>query len=97
MENTAKDKQMLDTVLKVVGIIVSAIGTLVKIVDMLQNTKDKHQKSNREKLDQSQVAFLMKVTINRGEPFALRESPLFLLYHVSHWLSISMQYNPSSY
>lgn len=44
---------MLDTVLKVVGIIVSAIGTLVKIVDMLQNTKDKHQKSNREKYDQS--------------------------------------------
>ena len=34
---------MLDTVLKVVGIIVSAIGTFVKIVDMLQNTKDKHQ------------------------------------------------------
>lgn len=44
---------MLDTVLKVVGIIISAIGTLVKIVDMLQNAKDKHQKSNREKLDQS--------------------------------------------
>ncbi len=44
---------MLDTVLKVVGIIVSAIGIVVKIVDMLQNTKDKHQKSNREKLDQS--------------------------------------------
>ena len=63
MENTAKDKQMLDTVLKVVGIIVSAIGTVVKIADMLQNTKDKHQKSNRS--DQSQVAFLMKVTINR--------------------------------
>ena len=60
MENTAKDKQMRDTVLKVVGIIVSAIGTIVKIVDMLQNTKDKHQKSNREKLDQSQVAFLIK-------------------------------------
>ena len=47
MENTAKDKQMLDTVLKVVGIIVSAIGTVVKIVDKLQNTKDKHQESNR--------------------------------------------------
>ena len=47
MENTAKDKQMLDTVLKVVGIIVSVIGTIVKIVDMLQNTKDKHQESNR--------------------------------------------------
>lgn len=38
---------MLDTVLKVVGIIVSVIGTIVKIVDMLQNTKDKHQESNR--------------------------------------------------
>ena len=58
MENTAKDKQMLDTVLKIVSIIVSAIGTVVKIVDMLQNTKDKHQKSNRT--DQSQVAFLIK-------------------------------------
>ena len=44
---------MLDTVLKVVSIIINAIGTVVKIVDMLQNTKDKHQKSNREKLDQS--------------------------------------------
>ena len=38
---------MLDTVLKIVGIIVNAIGTIVKIVDILQNTKDKHQKSNR--------------------------------------------------
>lgn len=43
---------MLETVLKIVGIIVSTIGTIVKIVDMLQTTKDKHQKSNRE-LDQS--------------------------------------------
>ena len=82
MENTAKDKQMLDTVLKVVGIIINAIGTVVKIVDMLQNAKDKHQKSNRS--DQSQVAFLINSTINQGEPFALRESPLFLLYHVSY-------------
>ena len=38
---------MLDTVLKVVGIIINAIGTVVKIVDILQNAKDKHQKSNR--------------------------------------------------
>jgi len=38
---------MLDTVLKIVGIIINAIGTIVKIVDMQQIAKDKHQKSNR--------------------------------------------------
>lgn len=38
---------MLDTVLKIIGIVVNAIGTVVKIVDILQNAKDKHQKSNR--------------------------------------------------
>ena len=54
MENKAKGtKEMSETVLKVISIIVSAIGTIVRIIDMIMKHKDKieHQKSNRS--DQS--------------------------------------------
>ena len=55
---------MLDTVLKIIGIVVNAIGTVVKIVDILQNAKDKHQKSNRPS-PKEQVTFLIKnLTVN---------------------------------
>lgn len=40
---------MLDTILKIAGMIVSAIGTIVKAIDLVD--KLKHQKSNRS--DQS--------------------------------------------
>jgi hypothetical protein len=38
---------MLDTIVKIVGIITRTIDTVVKIVDMSQKAKDKRQKSNR--------------------------------------------------
>lgn len=38
---------MIDLVIKVAGIIVTFISTIVKIIEMLQKTKEKHQKSNR--------------------------------------------------
>lgn len=38
---------MLDTVLKITDIIIKTVGTTVKIIDIWNNTKDKHQKSNR--------------------------------------------------
>ena len=38
---------VLDTVLKIVSIVVTSISTVVKVVDMLQKPKNKHQKSNR--------------------------------------------------
>ena len=37
--------------LKIVGIIVTSISTIVRIVDMLQKSKGKHQKSNRPTKD----------------------------------------------
>ncbi len=40
---------MLDTVLKILGIVFTAISTIVKIVDTLDRTKRKHQKSNHSK------------------------------------------------
>lgn len=38
---------MLDTVIKIAGIVVTAISTIVRIVDILLRQKDTHQKSNR--------------------------------------------------
>lgn len=38
---------MLETVVKNVSIVINAIGTVVKIVEMLHTLKEKHQKSNR--------------------------------------------------
>lgn len=56
MENTREEIsfEMLDTVLKIAGIIVTALSTIVKVIDLAD--RHKHQKSNRT--DQSQVAFL---------------------------------------
>lgn len=36
---------MLDTILKIAGIIVSAMGTIVKAIDLVDRLR--HQKSNR--------------------------------------------------
>ena len=63
MENKAKGtNEMSDTVLEIVRIIVSLIGTIVRVIDMIikHKNKNEHQKSNRS--DQSQVADL--ITIN---------------------------------
>ena len=38
---------MLDTVLKVIGIVASVANTIVRAIDIVQRAKDKHQKSNR--------------------------------------------------
>ena len=60
MENKAKGtNEMSDTVLRVVSIIVSLIGTIVRIIDMIikHKNKNEHQKSNRTR--QSQVADLI--------------------------------------
>lgn len=38
---------ILETVLKILGIVVTAISTIVKVADMLNKAKNKHQKSNR--------------------------------------------------
>jgi len=38
---------MLETVLKILGIVVSIANTIVRAVDIVQRAKDKHQKSNR--------------------------------------------------
>lgn len=38
---------MLDTVVKIVSIIGTIFNTVVKVSEMLQKQKDKHQKSNR--------------------------------------------------
>ena len=38
---------MLDTILKIADIIIKTVGMTVKIIDIWNNTKDKHQKSNR--------------------------------------------------
>lgn len=37
--------EVLESVLKIAGMIVSAIGTVVKVIDLIE--KFKHQKSNR--------------------------------------------------
>ena len=50
MENKAKGtNEMLDTVLEIVRIIVSLIGTIVHVIDMIikHKNKNEHQKSNR--------------------------------------------------
>ena len=50
MENKAKGtNEMSDTVLEIVRIIVSLIGTIVRIIDIVIKYKNKneHQKSNR--------------------------------------------------
>ena len=50
MENKAKGtNEMSDTVLRVVSIIVSLIGTIVRVIDMIikHKNKNEHQKSNR--------------------------------------------------
>lgn len=36
---------MLDTILKIAGIVVSAMGTIVKVIDLVDRLR--HQKSNR--------------------------------------------------
>ena len=54
MENNAKGtNEMSDTVLRIVSIIVSLIGTIVRVIDMIitHKNKNEHQKSNRS--DQS--------------------------------------------
>ena len=38
---------MLDTVVKIVSIIGTTFNTVVKLVEVLQKRKDKHQKSDR--------------------------------------------------
>lgn len=38
---------MLDTILKVVSILSASVNIITKAVELLRNTKDKHQKSNR--------------------------------------------------
>ena len=38
---------MLDTVVKIAGIVVTAINTIVRVVDVLLRIKKEHQKSNR--------------------------------------------------
>jgi hypothetical protein len=38
---------MLDNMVKIVGMIARTIDIILKIVDMSQKTKAKHQKSNR--------------------------------------------------
>lgn len=48
---------MLDTVLKIADIIIKTVSMTVKIINIWNNTKDKHQKSNRHV--QGQVAFLI--------------------------------------
>ncbi len=37
--------EMLDTILKIAGMIVSAIGTIVKVIELVDRFR--HQKSNR--------------------------------------------------
>ncbi len=48
MENTVKVHKMLDTILKIASIITSITGTIIRVIDMLQRRKIKHQKSNRD-------------------------------------------------
>ena len=38
---------MLDTILKIADIIIKTVSMTVKIIDIWNNTKDKHQKNNR--------------------------------------------------
>ncbi len=38
---------MLETVLKILGIVASLVNTTVRVIDIVHRTKDKHQKSNR--------------------------------------------------
>ncbi len=38
---------MLETVLKILGIAASLINTIVRVIDIVHRTKDKHQKSSR--------------------------------------------------
>lgn len=38
---------MLDTLLKIVSIISTAINIIVKLAEMLKKRKERHQKSNR--------------------------------------------------
>ena len=38
---------MLDTIVKIAGIVVTAINTIVRVADILLRIKDRHQKSNR--------------------------------------------------
>jgi len=46
IKRKAKD-MMLETVLKILGIAASVANTIVRAIDIVQRTKDKHQKSNR--------------------------------------------------
>jgi len=39
---------MLETVLKILGIVASVASTIVRAIDIVQRAKDKHQKSNRD-------------------------------------------------
>ncbi len=47
MENTREEVslEMFDTVLKIAGMIVTALSTVVKVIDLAERYK--HQKSNR--------------------------------------------------
>lgn len=47
MENTREEIsfEMLDTILKIAGMIVTALGTIVKVIDLAD--RHRHQKSNR--------------------------------------------------
>ena len=50
MENTAKGtNEMLEDILRLIGIIVSLISTTVRVIDMIiqHKNKNEHQKSNR--------------------------------------------------
>lgn len=38
---------MLDTILKIVSILSASVNLITKAAELLQKTKDKHQKSNR--------------------------------------------------
>ena len=55
MENiNERNKAMFDILIKISGMIVSLLGTIVKAADLVERLRN--QKSNRS--DQSQVAFL---------------------------------------
>lgn len=38
---------MLELAVRIVGIIITTINTVVRVIDILQKAKDKRQKSNR--------------------------------------------------
>lgn len=49
MENTYERtlKMSVEVVIGIVGIVVTIISIVVTVISIIQNTKDKHQKSNR--------------------------------------------------